>query len=427
MYKVKTLIISNRKELSIKYKKLIENLSQNALYTNDLSSALSIIQKQNIEFIIISDTIKENLSDFIQKIRILTYNFRPIIIAVSKSNDLEDRLLALEAGADEVLGEEISKSEFQMRFRAHLRRYFESSINPITKILEKNITQKAITSTLLEDLPYAYLLIKIEGIEHYQKTYGEIAYEKVLQTLSAIVNSTLSNDDFIGHVKDEEFILITNPINAEKIALFLTFAFDNILNKFYSTDEFENQFVIKSSDYTKENKSALMRLYISACEKQNQKTYQEVLSSLYSLILPIEKQNNLKSAYIIDRIRLKGETQEIKKNNIVLFFEKDRALSCLLKNVCELNEIEAILAFSKDEFIKQYQKNLPKIVMLDWGQDGVEALSLAKEIKKDNIKMIFSSSFLNKKEILKSGADFYIPKPYDIDDIISWIKKYLKG
>ena len=83
MYKTKILIISNRKELSIKYKKLIDNLNQEALYTNDLSYALSFIQQQQSEFIIISDTIKEDLASFIEKIRALTYNFRPIIIAIS--------------------------------------------------------------------------------------------------------------------------------------------------------------------------------------------------------------------------------------------------------------------------------------------------------------------------------------------------------
>ena len=31
----------------------------------------------------------------------------------------------------------------------------------------------------------------------------------------------------------------------------------------------------------------------------------------------------------------------------------------------------------------------------------------------------------NKKEILKAGADLYIPKPYEIDDIVFWIKKFL--
>ena len=140
MYKARVLIISDKKEQSIKYKKLIEVQNQDVVITNNLSDALSIMQKQEIEFIIISDSINERLSDFIKKIRVLTFNSRPIIIAISKSSDLEDRLEVLESGADDIIGEEISKQEFQMRFRAHLRRYMETFLNPYTQLSDKNIT-----------------------------------------------------------------------------------------------------------------------------------------------------------------------------------------------------------------------------------------------------------------------------------------------
>ena len=418
------LIISKRKEQSIKYKKLIEGLNQDAVISNDLSEALKIIQHENVEFIIISDTIKEKLSDFIKKIRILTYNSRPVIIAVSKSNDLEDRLLALENGADDFWGEEISKQEFQVRLKAHLRRYFDSSLNKTTNFLNKSITVRAIQKSL-KDLDFAsYLLIRIRGINTYRKLHGEIAYEKVLQTLSAIINSTMANNDYIGHITENEFVIITDPMKAEKIASFLDFAFDNILNKFYSTDEYENHFTIQSSDITKEEKEHLMRLNIASIEKTSESDYREVLNNLYELIKLCK--NEEASSYIIDRIKLQGKTVQKEKNNKVLIYEPDDALSYLLKNVCEMNNIESLIVEDKNDFEKLYQSFSPKVVLIDWGsKNDSYSLNLAKKIAKDNVKLIFSSSYLNKKEILKSGADLYMPKPYEIDDMLSWIKKFL--
>ena len=424
MYKIKFLIISNRKELSVKYKKLIDNLNHSAIMAKNLSDSLLIIQKQEIEFIIISDTIKEKLSDFIRKIRALTYNSRPVIIAVSKSSDSNDKLEALEVGADDFLGEEISKQEFQMRLKAHLRRYIESSINPITHLLDKKITLKALNKSL-EFETCAYLLIKIQGLDEYRNTHGEIAYEKVLQTLGAIINSTLAQNDFIGHVKDDELILITNPLQAEKISAFLVFAFDNILNKFYSNDEYENKLSIKSDDTTQEAKDSLMRLYICAIDKkQEEQDYKNILNSLNNLIKLCLSSPN--STYVIDRIKLKGEISNPQKKNKVLIFEYDSALSYLLKNVCEMNQIDVKIANNEQEFKELYQVFKPNVVLLDWGFEKTSKnLEIAKTISKDDIKLIFSSAYLNKKEILKTGADLYIPKPYDINDILSWIKKYL--
>ena len=54
MYKTRVLIISERKEHSIKYKKLIEGQNQDVIITNNLADAMFILQKQEVEFIIIS-------------------------------------------------------------------------------------------------------------------------------------------------------------------------------------------------------------------------------------------------------------------------------------------------------------------------------------------------------------------------------------
>ncbi len=422
MYKTRVLIISERKEQSIKYKKLIEVQNQDVIITNNLSDALIALQKQEVEFIIISDTIKEHITDFIKKIRILTFNYRPIIIAVSKSNDLEDKLKILDSGADDFIGEEISKQEFQMRFKAHLRRYMESFLNPITHLSDKNITIKALKKSLELNEDISYLLIKIKNIELYRKTHGEIAYEKVLQTIGAIINSTIAQNDYCGHIEDKELLLITNTLQAEKIASFLTFAFDNILNKFYSNDEFENNFSIQFDDNIKETKTGLMRLNISAIEKnKNKNEYRAIINSLYDLIELCNSENA--STYIIDRFKLKGEV--IKKEQKVLIFEPDSALSYLLKNVCEMNDIKTKTVLNKAEFFKIYQTFKPNVVLLDWGIAQENTLEIAQEISKDDIKLIFTSSYLNKKEILKAGADLYIPKPYEIDDMINWIKKFL--
>ncbi len=421
MFKNQILIISDRKELSIKYKKLLSAKGHEVLYTSNLSKVFSILQKEEIELIIVSDTIKENLSSLIKKIRTLTYNFRPIIIAVSKSNDLEDKLSALKEGADDFLGEEISKTEFQVRTQAHLRRYIESFLNPITKLVDKNITLKTINKSLNKTEDFSYLLIRIKGIEIYQKTHGQIAYEKLLQTLSAIISSTLGNNDFLGHLSDDSFILITNPVQTEKLAGFLVFAFDNIINKFYTKDEIENNFILKSSDNKEEKKESLMKINISALEKnKNYTSYREIINNLLELVKPLENKDI--SSYIIDRYKLQGKTVELKNN--VLVYEVDSSLSYLIKNVCEINGIESYYAHSTKEFFNLYKTKNPKVVVLDWG-DGSISLKIAKKIEQDNIKLIFSSSYLNKKEILKLGADVYLPKPYEINDLIGWIKKFL--
>ena len=117
-----TLIIDKRRELSTKYKKLLESKSNKVIISKNLLSAIKLIQDKEPDLIIISDSINSDLAEYCKKIRVLTYNMRPIIIATSKSAELQDKLAVLENGADDFISEPVNSEEFVMRIKAHLRR-----------------------------------------------------------------------------------------------------------------------------------------------------------------------------------------------------------------------------------------------------------------------------------------------------------------
>ena len=116
------LIIDKRKELSVKYKKSIDDEQTSAVIARTLKDAVALVQESEPDLIIISDSIDEDLSNFCEKIRTLTYNTRPTIIALSKSADTADRIKVLASGADDFLSEPVNIEEFKMRIKAHLRR-----------------------------------------------------------------------------------------------------------------------------------------------------------------------------------------------------------------------------------------------------------------------------------------------------------------
>lgn len=429
MYKATVFIISKRKELSIKYKKLIEALEQEVLVISSLSAALEKMQKIEPELILISDTIDEKLSDFCPKIRALTFNVRPIIVAISKSDELIDRLEVFESGADDFMSESISSLEFQTRIKAHLRRYFENLYNPSTLFAQRNLTIRALKKLIYLQKKCAIIFVKISNISNYREIYGEIAYQKVLQTLSALINSVIVQKDFAGHFFDDEFIIITDFAKAEKIAPFLAFAFDNILCRFYTKGDFENNFTLLSSDIKEEKKEALMRL--NACVLENDKdkfsSYEQIITSLFELMKSCK--NDEKSTFVIDRPKLYGKVEKKEPKNKVMIMEEDEALSILLETLCILNSFEVRVCSNYAQFRNEFDEFMPDVVVMDYGQkdlkDGLKLSYEIKKIKNANTKIILSSSVHNKKEILASGADFYLPKPYDTDVALLWIKRFL--
>ena len=432
MYSPSVLIISKRKELSIKYKKILNLLSSEVYLEDNLISGLEKIKEKEFEFIIISDTTEGNIKDFIKKIRILTQASRPTIIAVSKSDDITDRLDILNAGADDFLSETMQNREFQARLNAHIRRHIESLTNPLTGLLNEKLTRKVIKQVNNKEKTVSIILASIQNADYYREIYGEIAYEKVFQTIGAIITSSLTKEDAAGHYSQNEFLIITEPYRAEKLAEFLAFAFDNILKRFYTEFDFSNNFVMYSSSSKEEKKISLMTIIeaISEYDPNSDTKSEEIIQSLFNMLKPLK--NSAKSTYIIDRPKLYGHVDNFKRNKI-LIMENDEALKLLIETSCTINGFASKICNSYNEFKKCLVEYEPDLIILDYGEnketDGILALEEAKKhYLSQNKKMpsvIFSTNIPDKKTILSHGADYYLPKPYDIHTLMQAVKNFL--
>ena len=169
------LIIDKRKELSIKYKKSIEDAETTAVIARNLKDALHYIQFAEPDIIIVSDSLNERLSDLCNKIRALTYNTRPVIIALSKSADTADRIEVLENGADDFWSEPVNIDEFKIRIRAHLRRDIESNLDNKTLLPNRRFVEKNLKRLLNSDNKPAVLLLGLENLKNYKSVYTDVA------------------------------------------------------------------------------------------------------------------------------------------------------------------------------------------------------------------------------------------------------------
>ena len=412
------LIIDKRKELSVKYKKSIDEEQTSAVIARTLKDAVALVQESEPDLIIISDSIDEDLSNFCEKIRTLTYNTRPTIIALSKSADTTDRIKVLASGADDFLSEPVNIEEFKMRIKAHLRRDIESNLNNVTLLPNKKYVYKAVRRLLHSENKLAILLAGIENLDNYKSVYSDIAGDKLLQTFAAITKSALDANDFLGQLDDKNFVIITNPYSAEKMAAFLTFAFDTVTPKFYSEQDARRGYTLLDGD----RKAGMRANFVSVLIGGILDNYESIsgVDGLLEKLFAIKKIAS-GSNYAIDRIKLTGENSVIipETNRSVYISEPDEALALLLRTTLELQGYE----------ICETLDNQPGIVILD-SEDDMSGLKVCKDLKANlnfvNTKIIVTSTVHDKSAILNAGADLYLPKPYEISDLIRWIEFFFK-
>lgn len=115
----------------------------------------------------------------------------------------------------------------------------------------------------------------------------------------------------------------------------------------------------------------------------------------------------------------------------ILLAEDDLDLGSVFQQFLELNDFDVVWAKDGEEAWVNFQKQKFDICILDVMMPKMDGFALAKKIKSINPKMPFL--FLTAKKLkedrmagLKLGADDYIVKPFEADELVLRIQNILK-
>ena len=427
------LILDKRKELPAKYKKIIETNGVSVLCASSFETGLEILTEYEPDMVIVSDSLDMQPADAVKRLRMMSYPSRPCIVALSKSAELQDKLDVLDAGADDFLSEPIESDEFKARINAHLRRHFENMISEVTQLPDANSALKILKRTIAQNKKWAAMLVKINEFEAYKEIYGELASDKMLQTYTAIINSALDENDFLGELTDGEFLVLTNPLKAEHIASFLVYAFEAIVDKFYSEEDAKSGYIILHGDDNAGKRISLVSTSIGIISSEFQ-TYTSVNAALNALFATGKLARlNTKSSYVVERAKISADNAVLNRdyNNKILILEPDEALNYLLKTTGEMQGYQVASAQDYDIAMNLVKTFAPALIVLDAGEvDTLKGLELCRKLKKDEkykgIKIVLSTIVHDKKMALNAGADLYLPKPYELLGIFGWIERLVK-
>lgn len=121
-----------------------------------------------------------------------------------------------------------------------------------------------------------------------------------------------------------------------------------------------------------------------------------------------------------------------KKRVLIVDDEQDIVES--IKFHLELENFECIEAYDGEEALEKAQQEKPDLILLDIMLPKVDGYKIARLLKFDklyrDIPIIMLTAKAQKRHIelgKETGADKYVTKPFEIDELITLIKKYLKG
>jgi PleD family two-component response regulator len=144
------------------------------------------------------------------------------IIFLTERRDRIDKLQGLELGVVDYITKPFDIQELRLRVRNALRRAsLESLVNPVTGLPEGKLVDEQLDK-LVKATGWTLLAISVQGIGSFREMYGFVAADDVLRAVSLMINNIVKEiggeQDFVGHLSAEDFIVVTTEMRAREIS-----------------------------------------------------------------------------------------------------------------------------------------------------------------------------------------------------------------
>jgi len=371
---------------------------------------------------------------YCQQIRATLVHPRPVLVLLHGSDDVNERIRSFRYGADDVLGDPIDKNELAIRVLAHLRRRQEELSNPLTQLPGPNMIRRMLEQCVVSDRPWAALSLDLNNLRVYNESYGDLAGDQLIKALSAILMDALSDNDFVGHLEADDFLMITQPERREAVANKVCSQFDVISKRFYPPEDIERGYVIATGRGGIRRRIPLISISIGiVCSATRRfQSYVEVLtmSRDYRYLAKQSPGSHWVSDHMVSVTSPLPESLTSR----ILVVEPDGAMACLLQENLSLEGYQVQVTSSADDALNIARREPhPDLILLESNLAGrrMDGWALCRALKGDHelrsIWVVMATAHPDQSLALEAGADLYLPKPFDMPSLLSEVSLLLRS
>lgn len=168
----------------------------------------------------------------------------PVMLLTAQTGT-SSKVTGLEQGADDYLTKPFDLSELIARIRTLLRRTrLGLEANPLTRLPGNVTIENEIRTRIQNNTPFAVLYIDLNSFKAYNDIYGFVKGDDVIrETARLILTQSALSEGFVGHIGGDDFIVVTDPGEAEDLCKKVIRAFDAKAPEFYTTEDQDRGFV----------------------------------------------------------------------------------------------------------------------------------------------------------------------------------------
>jgi PleD family two-component response regulator len=187
------------------------------------SEALALVEELHFDLIVLDIHLPDG--DGFDLCRRLRENRRtkdtPIIFLTEK-RDRSAKLQGLELGVVDYITKPFDLQELGLRIRNTIQRAAAPlPTNRVTDLPEGKAVDERLLDVLKDPRPWALLAFSVPSLGRFREHYGFVQADDVLRALALIIRNAVREHgregDFVGHLGEQEFVVITRPEAHETI------------------------------------------------------------------------------------------------------------------------------------------------------------------------------------------------------------------
>jgi diguanylate cyclase (GGDEF)-like protein len=164
---------------------------------------------------------------------------RSVILLASESRT-QRRSFGLAAGADDFVLKPVDLTELTDRVRLTQRRLVEMrSSSPLTGLPGNVHIQQELERRVTGGGFVALLYVDLDHFKAYNDHYGFLRGDEAIRALAGVLQRSVEDrpDAFLGHVGGDDFVVMTRPDDAERIAQEVIAGFESIVGGLYEPED----------------------------------------------------------------------------------------------------------------------------------------------------------------------------------------------
>ena len=271
----RVLIVDDDRNLRKIIQTNLEVAGYNVVVAGDGVEAMRVLDSLRPDLIVL-DVMMPGMDGYevAKRIRSHPGNARMPIIMLTAKGEVEDKLAGFDAGIDDYIAKPFDPDELIARARANIRRVEAgAALSPLTRLPGNLAIEAELRRRIDAREPFAVLYLDLDNFKAFNDVYGfargDEAIRLLARTCDEIIRRRGTNEDFVGHIGGDDFLIVAMPDRSERIARDIIDGFEREIRMLYSDEDRRRGYIETSDRQGNFNRFPLMSLSVAIVSNQH--------------------------------------------------------------------------------------------------------------------------------------------------------------